>query len=352
MPNWAESMEQTFEYYTVDAGTWMNVEKLDNVISATISYDNSSETLGSMSIEATNMYGESYVRPYLVTRQNGVEEKFCLGTFLVQTPSSSFNGMYTDISIDAYTPLIELKEKKPPLGYYIPEDTNVMSTVYRLTQEYARAPVISANSDVTMYKNFVANADDTWLTFLSDAMANAEYTFGLDELGEILFLPHQDPKAMRPVWVYNDDNSSILYPDIDIEHDIYGIPNVIEVTYSDSYGTYSSTVRNDDPNSILSTVSRGREIFDRVSNPDIPGIPNQKMIDEYAEKYLKEVSTLSYTLTYSHGYCPVRIGDCVRLNYKRAGLNGVNALVTSQSVDCTPGCKVEETAIFDIELWG
>ena len=63
------------------------------------------------------------------------------------------------------------------------------------------------------------------------------------------------------------------------------------------------------------------------------------------------MSTLEYTITYKHGYCPVRLGDCVRLNYKRAGLNGVKAKVISQTIDCVPGCPVTEKAVFTAELW-
>ena len=351
MPNWTESMEQTFEYYTVDPGTWMNVEKLDTIISSTITFDSSSETLGSASFEATDLFGESYIRVYLITTQNDISEKFCLGTYLVQTPSSSFNGKYTSVSMDAYTPLIELKENQPPLGYYIPEDDNIMDICCRLTAEHVRAPVVNATSSVKMYKNFVANDDDTWLTFIGDAIANAKFKFLLDEMGRILFAPVQDAKSMRPVWTFTDDNASIIYSEIDVDHDIYGVPNVVEVIYSDNNKNFYSRVVNDNPNSPLSTVNRGREITARVNNPELTGIPTQVLIDDYANEYLRDVSTLEYTIRYSHGYCPVRLGDCVRLNFKCVGINGVNAIVSSQDVDCKPGCKVDETATFELNLW-
>ena len=105
MADWTASMQQTFEYYTVDPGTWKDVKKLDNVISSTISRDSEAETLGSATFDVTNSVGESYIRAYLITIQNGVREKHPLGTFLVQTPSSSFDGKIRSVSMDAYTPL-------------------------------------------------------------------------------------------------------------------------------------------------------------------------------------------------------------------------------------------------------
>lgn len=352
MADWTKSMEQTFEYYTVDPGTWKDVKRLTNITSSSISRDWEADTLGSASLEADDTFGEAYVRIYLVTIQNGVTERHPLATVLVQTPSTSFDGMIKSATMDAYTPLIELKEKQPPLGYYVPEGDNIMEVAARLTGTYLRAPVVAASSDLTMYKDFVANGDDTWMTFLSDLVANAKFNFDLDEMGRVLFAPKQDTASLQPVWTYTDDNSSILYPDIELDHDLYGVPNVVEVVYSDEHDLYVSRVVNDDENSPISTVNRGREIEYRVENPEFSGVPTQVMVDEYAEQLLRELSTLEYTVSYTHGYNGVRIGDCVRLNYTRAGITDVKARVISQTIKCENGCPVSEKATFTVKLWG
>jgi hypothetical protein len=116
---------------------------------------------------------------------------------------------------------------------------------------------------------------------------------------------------------------------------------------------YKARVVNDDPNSPISTVNRGREIMYRVMNPGaLAGISNQPRINEYAKRLLEELSTLEYSISYSHGYCPVRVGDCVRLNYSRAGIVDVKAKVVSQNIDCKTGCTVSEQAVFTKKLWG
>lgn len=351
MADWIASMQQSFEYYTVDPGTWKDVKLLDNVKSCTIDRDEETETLGSATIDVTETVGECYIRVYLVTIQNGIKERHPLGTFLVQTPSSSFDGRIREVSMDAYTPLLELKENPPPLGYSILKEANIMENAYTIAREHVRAPIVKTSSDKTLYSDFVANSDDTWITFLSDLIANAEYKFGLDELGRIIFMPEQDVESLQPVWTYTDDNSSILYPDITMDHDLYGIPNVVEVIYSDGEEYFSSRVVNDDPNSPISTVNRGREIIYRVTNPDL-GDPTEDQIDVYATRLLKAMSSIEYTITYTHGYCPVRLGDCVRLNYARSGITDIKAKVISQSIKCEPGCPVTEKAVFTTKLWG
>ncbi len=351
MPDWRSSMQQTFEYYTVDPGTWKDVRKLDTVKSCSISRDAEAETLGSATIDVTESLGEGYIRVYLITIQNGIREKHSLGTFLVQTPSSSFNGKIRNVSMDAYTPLLELKENPPPLGYSIIKGANIMDTAYMLCRDNLRAPVVKAVCDTPLHNDFVANTNDTWLTFISDLIANAKYTFELDELGRILFAPKQELESLQPVTTYDDGDKSILYHDLEMDHDLYGIPNVVEVIYSKGRDSYYARVVNDDPNSPTSTVNRGREIIYRTTDPGISGDPTNNMIEEYATRLLKELSTVAYTVTYTHAYCGTRLGDCIRLNYSRAGISGIKAKIISQTIKCEPGCPVTERAVFTTKLW-
>jgi len=351
MIDWTKSMQQTFEYYIVDPVTWADTKKLDNIKSSSISWDSEVETLGSASIDITESVGECYIRIYMIASQNGVTQKIPFGTFLVQTPSSSFNGKIRNVSMDAYTPLLELKENQPPIGYSALKDENIMEKVYMITRENLRAPVVETVCSDTLTGDFVAEPEEKWLTYLKDLLALAKHEIGLDEMGRVLFAPKQDLKSLQPVWTFNDDNSSILSPDITMQHDLYGIPNVVEVIYSRGKDYFYARVVNDDPNSPISTINRGREIVYRETNPDMVGTPTQMEIDEYANRLLREVSSIEYTISYSHGYCPVRVGDCIRLNYKSAGLIDIKAKVISQNITCKPGCTVSEKAVFTTNLW-
>lgn len=361
MPDWKASMQQTFEYYIVDPGTWEDDVQLKNVKTSSINRDIDTDTLGSATIDITESVGECYIRIYLITIQNGVREKFPLGTFLVQTPSSSFDGKVRNVSMDAYTPLIELKENPPPLGYYIQKtvvdgDGNsrtekIMDSAYRLARENMRGPVVEPKCDTELDYDFVANSSDTWLSFLKDLIAKAKYSFDLDELGRVIFSPKQEIASLQHVWTYDDGNSSILYPELTMDHDIYNIPNVVEVLYTNNTDSYYVKVVNDDDNSPTSIANRGREIVRRITEPDT--IANPRMIstvEDYAKQVLKDLSTIEYTVTYTHGYCPVRLGDCVRLNYERAGITNIKAKVISQSIKCQPGCPVTEKAVFTTKL--
>ena len=402
MVDWKASMQQTFEFYTVDPVTWRDRDRLTTVKQATINRDSETETLGSATFDVDGQIGERYIRVYLVTTQNGITERHPLGTFLVQTPTTSFNGKVMSRSMDAYTPLLELKEKQPPIGFTLERGSKILYSAKRLAQENMRAPVIAETdkpiievdelniennpiagayyryddsvymfngkvfipSDIinrgeaTLKTHFTAETEETWLTYLTNLLANENHTFALDEMGNVMFAPVQETSALQPVETFDDSNSSILYPDITVSHDIYGIPNVVEVVCSTptrepdgGSATFAATAINDDPNSPTSTVNRGRKIIYRDTDPKISGVATQENIEAYAKRLLKDLSTVEYTLSYTHGYCPVRLGDCVRLNYTRAGIHNIKAKVVSQTIQCVPGCPVTEKAVFTTNLW-
>lgn len=353
MINWYATMQQTFEFYEVDPNTWTDKRKLTSVTSCQIKRDMSLETLGSATIDSDDLFGEAYVRVYLVVIQNGIKTKLPLGTFLVQTSSSSYNGKIREPSLDAYTPLLELKDVSPALGYAIKKNAKVFEQAALICEQYCRAPSVPPVSvEDILEKDFIADPGDTWLSFLHDLLKNVKHRLDLDEMGKIMFAPTQDVEATRPVWTYTDDEVSILYPDIKDDIDIYGIPNTVEVVYSGDDLYLTSLAVNDDPNSIVSTVNRGRTVFYRSENPEFLGVPHQSEVDAYAEQLLKDLSTIECTVTYKHGYNGVRVGDCVRFDCPGAGLNGIKARVTTQSIDCTVGCPVSETAVYKKKLLG
>lgn len=354
MPDWTKSMEQTYEFFEVDPNSWREKRPLRFITSCTVSRDSSKETLGSASFSSTEDFGEMYIRVYLVTRQNRIKERFCLGTFLTQTPEYSYNGAMSELSIDAYTPLLELKDAPPPLGYTVFKDSLTMDAAYSIIHDNCRAPVILPTGlSHRLIQDFTAETNDTWLSFTSDLMANADYQFGLDDYCHIYFDKIQDIKSLAPMYRFTDDNSSILVPDISDKRDLYGVPNVLEMIFTtDTNERYHTIVENNDESSEISIPRRGRRVVKRIDNPSFPGNPTKEEFEEYARQQLKQLSTLEHTVTFSYGFVPeVRLGSCVALNYTRAGLNNVRARIISQSIRCETGCLVEATATYTTELW-
>ena len=186
---------------------------------------------------------------------------------------------------------------------------------------------------------------------MTDLISNADYAYEVDPMGNIFFSPKVATEKMQPVATFRDDENSILLPEVTIERDLYGIPNVVEVIYSEGVSKpIVATVKNMNANSPVSIPNRGREIVHRVINPSLNGIPTAEYIKQYAQALLETLSKLEYKVTYLHGYCPVRVGDCVLLDYERSGLKNLKAKIISQSIKCKTGCTIEETAVFVHDL--
>ena len=272
MPDWTRSMQQTYEFYEVDPITLHDIRRIENVTSNEITRDAESETLGSASLECDGDLMDKYVRTYLITLQDSIRDRIPLGCYIYGTSNLRFDGYRQVVSHEGYTPLSELKEKPPPVGYALNKGLNIMTMAAQILgdKEVYRLPFVSGTSDKNLVDNFASQDGDTWLTFLRDLAAAGDHTLGLDELGRLIFVKKTDVSVMTPTWTFTDDNASILMPSVELKRDIYEIPNVVEVIYSSPKGgTISVVATNDDPDSIVSTVNRGRKIVYRDTDPSI-----------------------------------------------------------------------------------
>lgn len=358
--DWTKSMQRTYEYYTVNPETWLDETKIDLVRSSSVTRDLESISIESASFDIDSMIGEAYIRTYLIATQNGYSEKVPIGTHLVQTPSLKSDGMVTSMTLDGYSVLTELSEKMVPIGFFIKgtkSGTNVyaLPQVYHNTYPYMRAPMIHVNSTEgpLLYSDFVAESSDTRLSFANDLLSNVSYRFDISPLGYVSLTKVMSVDEMTPTFEYTDDEISILYPSITLNNDIYGIPNVVEVVYSNDGTFFKAEARNTDYGSPVSIGKRGREITKRITNPNLTVNPSADSISEYAKKLLEQYSKVQYTVSYSHAFHPdVKVGDCVLLNHPIFGDKTIKAYVTYQQIKCGLECEVQEKAVYMEDLWG
>lgn len=343
MADWKRGMARTYEFWEVNPSTWGDNEILDTITSCSITRDSDDETLGSATFEMDSWEGERWIRVYLITKQDGVRERWPLGTFMVQVPDRSFDGMRGYASANGYTPLKELADNKPPVAYKL-ETGFVEDKVARLIETYGRAPVVMPEGETRIQEEFVAEDDESWLSFDKSALAKGKKHIELTPRGEVLIAPDQDPWSKMPSFVFNDSNSSILRPEVQVSTDLSEVPNVVQVVYSKASGCLIGEAVNDDPSSENSTVTLGRRKVYRENSPELPDNPDQEDVDILARKLLREKGAASYEVTFTHGFVPdVNLGTAVRLSYRAMGLDVV-AIVTAQTIQCTPACQVQTTA--------
>ena len=153
----------------------------------------------------------------------------------------------------------------------------------------------------------------------------------IDGLGMIGLCPKPDDTVAQ----FNPVDQDVLEPSIEVEYDWYVCPNVLRAVQDD----LSAIARDDSPDSPLSTVNRGREVWAEETSCDLN---TGESISEYAVRRLKELQKTQLTASYDRRYYPeVLVGDLIRLRYPAQGLDGVFR-VLSQTVELAHGAKTSE----------
>lgn len=345
--DWTAPMQQVLAYYEVDPVTWRDIRQIDTVVSCTVTRDSSTPTLESarFAIDGEPM-GEGWVRCYLDATQDGQEERVPVGTWIVQTPIRKLDGRVEELSAIAYSVLHPLREAMPPVGFSLPTGADCAEQAASCL-EHGPAPVQGCNGGTKLSEPYVAPISASWLDVACTLAASAGLTVGFDGTGTIHLTPSTPASALLPTWSFRDDESSILLPEASDSDDWYGMPNVCTVVCGHMVGR----AVNDDPGSAVSTVSRGREVELRVTDPkELKEGCTQEEVDLAARMRLQEASCMERAVVISHGFCPVGLGNCIDLDYRAMRLAG-NAVVTRQVVELSTGVKIDTTAALKQQMW-
>ena len=143
------------------------------------------------------------------------------------------------------------------------------------------------------------------------------------------------PKASENIRTFDPLNADVVEPELSITRDWYQCPNVFRAVSGDTY----AVARDDKDDSPLSIVNRGREVWAEENNVSLN---TGESIAEYAVRRLKELQLIETTASYTRRYdLDVLVGDRVRLNYPKQGLNG-SYEITEQKIALGYGCTTEE----------
>lgn len=349
--DWSSGYGVSFEFWEVDKDTFRDKKRLYEVEECEIVRDSGDETLGSATMTIGDFPSEeTYIRVYLLAEQpagSGEVERVCLGTFLAQVPSVKMDGKIVERPLELSTPLKELADDQPPAGYTVRAGTDAVSALEYIHRR-GHVKVVHSTASARVPKDITANDSDSWLSFGTAVLESVNMERTLDPYGYVGFAPVRDAGALQTSWTYADNYESIILPEAELTCDWHNVPNVVEVIVSTSSSLFKVQCVNDDPDSSVSTVRRGRVKRERVMNPE--GVATREQAVAYAKSKLRELSCSERELTYTHGYCDVRLGDGVRLYYREHSLD-CNLKVTRQVIRCKTDLEVEETGTYTEVLW-
>lgn len=330
MMNWKNGYSAGYYAYIIDPATWRETERLD-ITGGNI--NRTDEGLrDSADIECTeyDCGMERYIRIYLDARQSGSTVHVPLFTGLATSPSRDIDGYYETRSLECYSVLKAADDVLLERGYYVPVGaggTQVIKDLLSCTP----APVTSEGDAPGLQTSIIAEDGETRLSMAERVLAAIGWRMRIGGDGTIELLPKPDDVSVQ----FDPVSRDVLEPTIKVDYDWYSCPNVLRAVQED----LSAVVRDDSPDSPLSTVSRGREVWAEESSCELN---TGESISEYAVRRLKELQRVRLTAAYDRRYDPdVLVGDFVRLRYPAQGLDGVFR-VTSQKIELGHSAKTSE----------
>lgn len=329
MVDFSRGYSATYYAERVDPATWRDVGVI-RLTGGTIKRETTGKRQ-SADIGCINYHisVEQWVRVYMDARQNGAAAHVPLFTGLAVTPDDDYNGARATNSLTCYSVLKPAEDVLLPRGWYAPAGMNGAELARRLLSPFP-APVVVEDGAPVLFESIVAEDNESHLTMTDKILDAIGWRIRISGDGTISIMPQAQEPGARFDKIAND----VIETKIKVSSDWYSAPNVLMAVSGDVTGI----ARDDDPDSPLSTVSRGREVWKKESCTLAAG----ENVAEYARRKLAEAQRVRQKVSYSRRYVPeVMPGDLVGLNYPEQGLLG-NYGVQSQSITLGYGARTAE----------
>lgn len=329
--DWSKGFSARYILTTVNSKTWTDEQEFE-FVEGRIDRDNSSDLRESASITMTEEITdkECWIRIYLQAQQGGNGVKTPLFTGLTAFPERKLDGIRTTYSIDCYSILKPADDILLPRGYYVPAGSGAKQI--KKLFDCIPAPVFIEGTSPITTESIVAEDGETRLSIALSLLNAIGWRIRISGDGSVTICAEDNGSKLSAGINEND----ILECDVTDAFDWYDTPNCFMAIHDD-YG--AAVARDDSPNSFLSTINRGREVWKSEIGVDLPG---GESIATYAVKKLKELQKPARTIKYSRRFFEnIFLGDVVSLNYPQHNLTG-KFRITSQTLSLTHGCRVEE----------
>lgn len=318
---WSSGYKATFYACFIDPRTWNDLDRFE-ITDGSVSRS-TDDLRQSASLKCTDYdeQTERWVRIYMDAEQSGDISHNALFTGMATSPSRDIDGAVTERNLDCYSVLKACDDILLPRGWYVPKGRNGALAIRDLLK-VTPAPVDDGgNTSPNIEDAIIAEDDETNLTMIGKILNAINWRLQISGDGVI----HLSPMPQEPVVKMSAETNDILETSLSIERDWFNCPNVFRATLNEM----SAVARDDDPDSPLSTVNRGREIWQQ----DEADLADDETLAEYAKRMLDEAQKVAETAKYTRRYLPdVNVGDIVRLDYPQ--IKG-DYKVTAQSIELT-----------------
>lgn len=327
--NWAEGYSASYHMTIVDPSTWRDIDTA-KIVSGTINKEASSLMESADIVCADNSSAERWVRVWLDAKQGDTSEHIPLFTGLAISPDRQINGLIEQTTIQCYSVLKPAEDVYLERGWYAPGGVSGATLVKQLLS-VTPAPIEVEDFAPALTSSVIAENGETRLSMAWKILNAINWRLTISGDGIITV----GAKPTESKYTFDSIEMDIVEPEITVSYDWYDCPNVFRAIYDDLVGI----ARDDSPDSSLSTVSRGREIWAEENNVKLN---DNETVGEYAIRRLKEEQSRETVVSYNRRFIPDAVpSDIIGLHLPAQNIDG-NYKIRSQSITLGYSARTSE----------
>lgn len=239
-------------------------------------------------------YFKDRIQPVLI--QDGVEKP--LGVFMVMANPRTMSDVLDYVSVEGYDETMILKQAAFEERKYYAAGTKYISIIETVLTENGLANVYKIDTSAALAEDLEVAIGENCLTFVNEMLDAINYQHVWQDATGIIHLePIVTPTA--PDFTYTDrKRGGFLLETIEEGTDIYDLPNVVVGVWSSPDADIPIVYKkvNDDPMSIISTVSRGYRVVKRI---DLRSTASAAELQAYVERVAFEAMQATETVAFT-----------------------------------------------------
>lgn len=334
--DWSKGYEARYYLSILDKETMRDMDTLEitsGSISRTLTDLRESASIECVRYPYNNE--EKYIRIWLDTKQESDSSHIPLFTGIATSPRDKYTGTLRTNSVETYSILKIAEDVLLSKGWYAPVDANGAKVVKTLLSMInVDITIAPSEEEPILSQSIIAEQNENHRSMADKILSAIDWRLKIDGYGNITIAPLDE----TPKVIFDSNENDVIETSVDITYDWYSAPNILRASIDDT----SAIARDDNPNSPLSTVNRGREVW--FEDTDV-NLNNNETLADYAKRMLKTYQQVSTTISYDRRYWPnVYPGDIIGLNYPAQNISG-EFLISSQTITLGPNAKTSEEVI-------
>ena len=312
MINWSYGFKSSYHMCMVDPVTWKDKERLELESGSISRSDEGLRQSADIQPIEYSLGSDKFIRIWMDVRQGGESDRVALFTGMTSAPERKIDGASVDTPVICYSVLKDAQDIDLPRGWYAAKGIIATDIIADLLN-VCRAPVTIEAGAPRLSQHIVAEDGENHLTMTDKILDVIGWRMSISGFGEIRI----GPIASKISVTFGAAENDCIETPFTSKHDRFACPNVMRCIKNDE----ACIIRDIDPESELSIVRRGREIWKTENDVNLG---DAESLETYTRRRLKELQSVALTASYNRSYDPRAYpSDMIRIHYPAQNVSGI-----------------------------